>query len=95
MSNSNRFKEKFKQADAAFKGIYKNELEELMGLSKREIDSLTPDGTDLRVYTVLTEVVKEASSENISQAELVNNIKDLGEVAIRIAKKIPGLATLL
>ncbi len=49
----------------------------------------------MKVYSVLIEVVKKASKENISKAKLVSDIKELGEVAVKIAKKIPSLASLL
>lgn len=84
----------FKEADEAFDGKYQEELNDLSGLSKEEIDSVTPGTEDLRVYSVLTKVVEEASRKNLSQAELIENIKELGEVAVKIAKKIPRLATL-
>lgn len=92
---NNRFNDLFNQADAAFNGLHKDELGQLQGLSQIEIDAVTPGTEDLRVYSVLVEVVKQASRDNISQAELINNIKDLGEVAIKIAKKIPKFAALL
>ena len=40
-------------------------------------------------------VVKEASRVNLEQAELVNRIKSLGDVAVSIAKKVPTLAAML
>jgi vesicle coat complex subunit len=91
---SNRFKEMFKEADKAFNGTYGNELNALMGLSKDEIDSVTPDTTDLQMYSILVEVVKDASRKNLSQAKLVENIKELGDLAVKIAKKVPQLASL-
>lgn len=91
----NRFRALFQEADEAFDGAYSEELNELSGLSKEEIDELTPDTTDRRTYNVLMKVVEEASRQNISQAELVDNIKDLGDVAVRLAKKIPQLAAIL
>jgi hypothetical protein len=91
----NRFSQLFAEADAAFNGVYKNELDKLTGLSRSEIDSITPDTEDLRVYSVLVKVVENASTENLSQAKLVQNIKELGDIAIKIAKKIPQFASLL
>ena len=79
----------------AFKGIYKNALNALMGLSKEEIDRITPDSNDLQTYAQLISVVKEASADNISQAELAKNIKALGKIGIDIAKKIPDLVDLV
>ncbi|MDO9399677.1 MAG: hypothetical protein Q7T79_03285 [bacterium] len=89
-----RLQRRFEQADAAFNGQYKEELEVLHGLSKAEIDALTPDTTDLLVYNKLICIVKEASSQNITQAELIDNIKELGQLGIKIAKKVPKLASL-
>ena len=40
-------------------------------------------------------VVKEASRANIDQAELKATIRELGDVAIAIAKKVPSLAALV
>ncbi len=90
-----RFSELFAEADAAFNGIYKTELDKLSGLSKADIDSVTPGTEDLRVYSVLIKVVEKASKENISKAQLINDIRDLGDIAVKIAKKVPLFATLL
>ena len=78
----------------AFEGEYKKEIEALLGLSREEIDRITPDTTDLQTYDQLITIVKEASSNNISQAELKNNIMQLGSIGIEIAKRISGLSTL-
>lgn len=92
---TNRFSNLFAEADKAFSGVYKNELSGLMGLSKDEIDSITPGTSDLQVYSILIKVVEKASKENQSQADLIKNIKELGTVAVKIAKKVPQLAALL
>lgn len=89
------FKELFKEADAAFDGLYNSDLEKLTGLSKDEVDSVCPGTEDLRVYSVLVKVVEQASRDNMSQADLIDNIKELGDIAIKIAKKIPSFAALL
>lgn len=78
----------------AFKGKYKEELDELAGLSRAEIDAITPDMTDLQKYDELITVVKEASRVNLTQAQLKQNINKLGVVAIKIAKRVPSLAGL-
>ncbi len=90
-----RFSDLFAEADAAFNGMYKDELNELTGLSKEVVDSVTPGTEDLRVYSVLIKVVEQASKENLSKAQLAENIKELGEIAVKIAKKIPRLAAIL
>lgn len=78
----------------AFEGKYAAQLKELMGLSRDDIDAITPDGTDLQEYDRLINVVKQASVNNLTQAQLRSNIRDLGTVAVSIAKKVAGLATL-
>jgi hypothetical protein len=91
----NKFKDLFDQANAAFNGEYADELAALHGLSKEEIDSVTPGTTDLATYSVLLQVVTDASTKNLSQAELITNIKSLGDVAVKIARKVPQFAALL
>ncbi len=78
----------------AFVGRYKGEIDELLGLSRDEIDAITPDLTDLEAYDQLVMVVKEASRRNLSQAELRARIQGLGAIAVQIAKKSRGLARL-
>ena len=86
--------ELFAEADQNFNGVYKKELNELTGLSKAEIDSVTPGTEDLKVYSVLVKVVEQASRNHDKQAKLVEDITKMGEIAIKIAKKIPSLAAL-
>lgn len=78
----------------AFMGKYKAELEALAGLSREDIDSVTPGGVDLQKYDALVAVVKEASRRHMAQAALKERIEALGEVAVKIAKKVPSLAAL-
>ena len=86
--------ETLKRGREAFDGIYKKQLNELAGLSRAEIDAITPDITDLQKYDELIVVVKEASRVNLSQAQLKQQIEKLGEVAIKIAGRVPSLAKL-
>jgi hypothetical protein len=90
-----KLREKMAENRKAFEGEYKNELNELMGLSKTEIDAITPDSTDMEIYDQLITVVKEASRVNLSQAQLKQRIEELGDVAVRISQKVPSLATLV
>jgi hypothetical protein len=91
----NRFTDLFAEADAAFNGKYKTELNGLMGLSRADIDSIIPGTSDLQIYSILIKVVEKASKENLTQAQLIGNIKGLGDVAVKIAEKIPLFASLL
>lgn len=84
-----------KKSRLAFEGKYKDELNELSGLSKVEIDSITPDITDLQKYDELIAVVKEASRVNLQQAQLKAQIVKLGDVALKIASRVPSLAAIL
>ncbi len=88
----NRFDDLFDEADAAFNATYQEELNQLKGLSPEDIASITPN---IKEYTALVSVVEKASKENISKAQLVENIKGLGKIAVTIAKKIPQFSELL
>ncbi len=91
----NRFDDLFGEADAAFDETYQKELGELKGMTKDEIDALCPDTTAEETYLALIALVEEASTQNLSQAQLIGRIKDLGDIAIKLAKKIPSFAKLL
>lgn len=91
----NRFDALFAEADAAFDGAHHKALNELTGLSRKEVDSVIPGTADLRTYNVLMKVVEDASRNHLSQAQLVNNIRELGEVGVKLAQKVPSLAALL
>jgi hypothetical protein len=90
-----KLKERAKRNRDAFMGQYGDELNALLGLSKEEIDKITPDTTDLEVYAQLISVVKEASADNVDQGELKDRIMELGKVGVEIAKRIPALVDLL
>jgi acetyl-CoA carboxylase alpha subunit len=90
----NRFDDLFNDADAAFNANkkYQQEISQLKGLSPEEIASITADTDE---HTALVKVVQQASEDNLSKAQLVDNIKALGAVAVKIAKKIPQFTALL
>jgi len=90
-----KLREKMAENREAFEGEYKDQLNDLMGLSREEIDAITPDNTDMEIYDQLITVVKEASRVNLSQAQLKQRIKELGEIAIKIAEKVPSLTALV
>lgn len=80
-----------KALDGRFSEIYKG----LRNLSPDEIDSITPDTTDQKEYERMVALVQEATERNLNQAQLVERIKGLGDVAIGIARKVPSLSVLL
>lgn len=88
----NDLQEDLRRGREAFEGTYKNELKALAGLSREQIDAMTPDSTDVETYDALIAIVKDASKKNLAQAALKANIEKLGAVGIRIAKKVTGLA---
>ncbi|MCI0508169.1 MAG: hypothetical protein L0Z73_18995 [Gammaproteobacteria bacterium] len=75
--------------------MYKNELNELIGLSRADIAAITPGMTDLEKYDDLIAVVKGASRINLQQAQLKLQIEKLGGVAVKIARLVPSLAAIL
>lgn len=79
----------------AFDATYAKQLNELSGLSRAEIDAISPGITDLQKYDELIAVVKTASRHNASQAELKNQIVALGDIAVKIAKRVPSLVGIL
>lgn len=91
----NKFTDDFEEADRAFNNDYSVHLEQLKGLSEEEIASLTPGTTSKEVYEKLITVVQEATDTNMKQADLIDKIKSLGEIAVNIAKKVPYFASLL
>jgi hypothetical protein len=90
-----RVQRELKKADEAFKGRYKAEIDGLLGLSRSEVDAISPGVSDVQTYDRLIMVVKEASRVNLAQAELASRIRSLGEVAVSIAKRVPSLAGIL
>ena len=90
-----RLREQLIASREAFDGTYANELTQLSGLSRSEIDAITPGGLDMQKYDALITLVKEASRVNLAQAELKSQIERLGKIAVGIAKKVPSLAAIL
>ena len=79
----------------AFRGEYGTELNELFGLSREEIDEITPGIIDLQIYDELISVVKEASRVNLSHVLLKQRIERLGDIAVEIARRVPSLMRIL
>jgi gas vesicle protein len=88
-------KKSLKENRIKFNGKYKDEINALLGFSREDIDKITPDTTDLEAYDQLITVVKEASAVNLDQIDLKQHIKDLGETAVQIAKKVESFKDIL
>ena len=91
---NNAMQERLQHIDKAFDGQYSKELKKLGALSPNDVAAIAPGNEDTVVYQKLLAVVQEASVHNRSEAELAQNIKALGKIAVEIAKKVPGLAKL-
>jgi hypothetical protein len=76
---------------AEFEGKYGEELKALLGLSAEELEEIAPRLESTEVYAQLIAVVRNASVKNLSVARLKARIRALGEVAVAIARKVPGL----
>jgi diacylglycerol kinase family enzyme len=83
------------RAERALDGQFSEIYKQLRSLSPDEIDSITPDTTDQKEYERMIALVQEATERNLNQAQLVERIKSLGDIAINIARKVPSLAALV
>ena len=84
-------KRRFKEIDMELRGQHKKHLDALLGISRAEIKKLTPDTTNIDIYNKLIAVVTEATRQNVAIADLREAIENLGDIAKKIAKKVPGL----
>lgn len=82
------------RAEAALEGKFATAVRELRSLDPETIRNITPDTADEATYEKLMVIVQEASARNVSQAKLVERIRELGGIAISIAKKVPALAAM-
>lgn len=88
-------REALRRSREAFEGEYREQLDELLSLSRADIDELTPDATDLETYDRIIAIVREASRHNVAQAELRARLAELGAVGLEIVRKVPSLAALV
>ena len=82
------------RAEQALNGKFEQAARELRSLDPETIRDITPDTTDEATYEKLMVIVQEASARNVSQAKLVERIRELGQIAVRIARKVPALAAM-
>lgn len=77
---------------SAVNGAFKTEFDQLLALSREDIDAIVPGTSDLETYDKLIAVVRRASASNVDAAELRAQILELGNTAVTIASKVGGLA---
>ena len=75
-------------------GPYAEAVQDLLHLSGQAETAGTIAVTPTEIYSQLIALVQRASAMNLSQAQLKDRIVTLGTTAVRIAKKVEGLATL-
>ena len=92
---TNQYDDLFGDADQSFDGAYKNELAALKGLTPDQVQSVSPGTTNQETLNQLIQVVQQAQKDNLSQADLIDNIKALGSTAVKLAMKVPKFAALL
>ena len=85
---ANKMDEYIEIADAEIKQEYKNELDELKGLSAEQIEQF--GGTTSQMDDIIKEV-ENARDNNLKQAALVGNLKTLGKKTYELAKKVSAL----
>ena len=86
-------RKRMQEIDEELAGTYGTEIAALSGLSRDEINRITPgDTTDIDTYMKLMAIVKEASRRNIAAAEVRKQIVKLGNIALEILKLAPGIA---
>ena len=71
-------RKRFKEIDEELRGRHKKHLDALLGISRAEIDAITPDTTDIDTYNKLIVVVTEATRKNVGHADLRQTIREMG-----------------
>ena len=72
-------------ADKEIKNQLRKELEALRGLTPEQIEEF--GGTTEQIDAIVGEVEK-ATNANLKQAELIENLKSLGDSTYELAKKV-------
>lgn len=75
-------------ADANIKAEYKRELNSLRGLTPAQIQQF--GGTTAQMDDIILEIEK-ARDSNLTQAQLLDNLKQLGESTFKLAKHVSAL----
>jgi hypothetical protein len=83
------------RARLALEGSLAAEYRGLRSLDPDTIKDITPDTTDEAVYEHLMAVVQQASAKNENQAQLASRIHALGDIAVKIAKRVPSLLAII
>ena len=88
------FDKALKEADAEFDAKYADELAALKGLSPDDLQAISPGATSEDIERLI-EAVKAATARNESNAALGERIRGLGDVAVKLARKVPSLSAIV
>lgn len=75
-------------------GAYADAVQELSSMANQATTAGAIPLGDAQVYAQLLAVVQQAGAANLSQAQLKDRITGLGDAAVRIARRIQGLAAI-
>jgi hypothetical protein len=65
------------RADEAFEGKYRDAIDELSGLSRAEVDAITPGMNDLRVYAELRARIEELGEVAVAIARKASRLASI------------------
>lgn len=82
-----RFKKLFDKAEESFDKKFGSEINSITDLSELDLDKATPNLEDRELLKKIQLTVKDATQKNLSQAEVIENIKKIGDKAVDLVKK--------
>lgn len=85
---TNRYSNLAHNAMAKVKDSYPCELLRLADMSLADFSKLCPQTTDKTILERIKTVVDDAAARNLAQADLINNIKGLGNTALNVVKNV-------
>lgn len=83
---TNRYSNLAHNAMAKVKDSYPCELSRLANMPLADFSKLCPKTTDKTILERIKNVVDDVAARNLAQADLINNIKGLGNAALNVVK---------
>lgn len=88
----NRFTDTARMAMNEVRDSVSTDISRFVSMNENEFASLLPVTTDRGIVRALKEVVDKAAVTNMSQAQIVENVRKLGQPAVElIGLLLPGL----
>ena len=85
---SNRYSNLAQNALAKVKASYNSELLKYANMSFEDFSQLIPHTSDKETVKKLKAVIDDAAARNLTQADLLNNIKKLGNATHTLVKTV-------